>query len=388
MKIMMILEADFPPDIRVENEIEQLISLGYDVTIACYTFSKRPRPEKYKECRIIRNKISPFIHKTSVAALKFPIYFNFWKKFVSGILEAEKFDVIHIHDLPLVKVGVEMKRRFGIPLVVDLHENWPALIADAKHTNTFLGKLLSSNTQWQRYEQSQLKNVDSIITVVDEMKDRIVKVGVDPKKVFVVSNYLNINSFPKVNVPLSNKTSIFYGGGLNEHRGLQIAIRGIALLKNRVKDIELIIAGNGSYMPELKRLSEELGATKQVVFLGKMKQEDLLVEMMKSRVALIPHLRSIQTDNSSPNKLFQYMYAEKPILSSDCNSLKRIIESGNIGLVYKDNSPEDFAKKLIQLIEQNNDNVFGKNGRALVIEKYNWNMQQSVFPKIYQSALN
>jgi glycosyltransferase involved in cell wall biosynthesis len=341
----------------------------------------------YNSCKVIRKQISPFIHKTSVAALKFPFYFNFWRKFISSILAKERFDAIHVHDLPLVKVGVDMKMKFGVPLVVDLHENWPALIADAKHTNTFLGKLLSSNSQWQDYEQSQLQYADAIITVVDEMKDRIVKNGLKPEKVFVVSNFLNINGFPKIIVEGSKGISVFYGGGVTKDRGLEIAIQGIALLKGKVNDVKLVIAGSGSYLPELKKLSEELGVSEQVVFLGSMKQDDLLIEMMKSNIALISHLRSVQTDNSSPNKLFQYMYAEKPVLSSDCNSLKRIIESGKVGIVYKDNSAEDFVEKLMLLIEQNVDNIFGRKGRELVIEKYNWSKQQSIFPKIYESVL-
>ena len=104
--------------------------------------------DTYGKAIIHRKKITPFIYKSSVGCLKFPFYFNFWRKYISGLFEKENFDVIHIHDLPLSRIGVEMKKKFNARLVIDLHENWPALIKTAAHTQTFLGKLLSSNRQW------------------------------------------------------------------------------------------------------------------------------------------------------------------------------------------------------------------------------------------------
>ena len=45
-KILMVLESEFKADYRVENEIEQLIKLGNEVTVACYSFSTTYHNEK------------------------------------------------------------------------------------------------------------------------------------------------------------------------------------------------------------------------------------------------------------------------------------------------------------------------------------------------------
>jgi len=387
MKVLMILESEFPHDIRVENEIEQLLKLGYDVSIACFTQRNQPLFEELNNVKIFRKKISSLIHKSSVGILKFPFYFNFWKRYLREVLQNNLFDLIHIHDLPLTKVGIAIKHEFNIPILIDLHENWPALIADAKHTNTFLGKLLSSNKQWVEYEKAILKKADTIITVVDEMKNRIVDLGINDKNIFVVSNVLNLTTFPSNNVKIPEGINLFYGGGLTFHRGLQVAIEGVALLKDKYPDISLIIAGDGSYKNELKALSIKLNIEKNIVFLGRMSQNDLLIETKKCSIALIPHLKSVQTDNSSPNKLFQYMYAEKPILSSNCNSLKRVIEMNNVGVVYSDKDPIDFANKLVYLLENNKNNIFGINGKKAVLNKYNWSKNKLVLQEAYKNAL-
>ena len=140
----MVLESDFPPDIRVENEISALISAGHELHIACYSHNKKfdtPRDLPYT---IHKTYISPLVYKASVGALKSGIYFNFWRRFLKGLFLAHSFDAIHIHDLPLAKVGYEFSRKEGIPFTLDLHENWPSLLNISTHTNTFLGKILSS----------------------------------------------------------------------------------------------------------------------------------------------------------------------------------------------------------------------------------------------------
>ena len=114
MKILMLLETEFPPDVRVENEILALTEAGHEVHLACSTRKNRPETEGFGKAIIHRKKISSFIYKSSVGCLKFPFYFHFWRKFIFTLCAKEKFDIIHIHDLPLSKIGVDVKQKFNI----------------------------------------------------------------------------------------------------------------------------------------------------------------------------------------------------------------------------------------------------------------------------------
>lgn len=382
-RILMVLESEFKADYRVENEIEQLIKLGNEVTVACYSFSGNNRNEKRDGYTIVRKKISSFIYKTSVGALKFDFYFNFWKKYLSSLLEKQKYDVIHIHDLPLAKVGLDLRKKYGIPVIMDLHENWPALVSLSTHTQTFLGKLLSSEKQWRSYEKEVLGQVDWIITVIEEAKERLSGIGIDSNKIEVVSNHLNLNTFPDLKRVDSKEITLFYGGGINYHRGLQFVIDGMTIVKKEYPNISLIIVGGGNYVGTLEKQVKELLLEGSIKFLGWMSQNDLFAEMMKATIALIPHMRSEHTNNTIPNKIFQHMYAQIPTLSTNCDPLKRIIEKEGVGLVYEHNSPKDFAEKLQVLITDNADNKYGVNGKQAVIEKYNWEAQRSILEKFY-----
>ena len=103
-----------------------------------------------------------------------------------------------------------------------------------------------------------------------------------------------------------------------------------------------------------------------------------------SQICVIPHVRSEQTDNSSPNKLFQYMYFKKPLISSDCKSLEKLILEENCGLIFKDRDSKDLANKIIKLYS-NSDlrKQLGENGHNSVVSKYNWEATSEALRQIY-----
>jgi len=386
MKILMVLEWEFPPDVRVENEMLALTEEGYEVHLACSTRKDKSLKETYGKVIIHRKKISAFVYKSSVGCLKFPFYFNFWRKFIFRLFENERFEAIHIHDLPLCAIGMEIKTRYGVPLVIDLHENWPALIRNAVHTRTFAGRLLSSNKQWIKYEQKMLMKADHIITIVEESRERIYSLGIDPEKICLVPNTVNIQNIPTIAV--DNKPdsfTVFYGGTINKHRGLQIVFKAIKKLADKNIYVNLWIAGDGSYKKELEELSYLLNIDPNITFFGHKPFNEMLKLLAVCDIAIIPHLRTENNDASSPNKLFQYMYLEKPVISSNCNSLKRIIKETGAGFVYQHDSPDDLASLIEKLV--NDRGLFentGKNGKRAVLQKYNWKNDKSRLINLYR----
>jgi glycosyltransferase involved in cell wall biosynthesis len=378
MKILMVLESEFPPDVRVENEILALSEAGHEVHLACSTRKNRPVHDVFGKSVIHRKAMSDFIYKSSVGCLKFPFYFNFWRKFIAEICKTEAFDAIHISDLPLSIIGVEIKRKFKMKLVIDLHENWPALLKTAPHTQTFAGRLLSSNRQWVAYERKMLPEADKVITIIEEARDRIITMGIDSAKISMVSNTINFEglSFDTVKEK-SDTLTIFYGGAINRHRGLQIVLDAVGMCITKNLKIRLWIVGDGSYKKELERLSASLNIKENVKFWGHKPFREMLGILAECDAAIIPHIRTENNDASSPNKLYQYMYLNKPIISSDCISLKRIINQTHTGFIYKNDSAED----LFLLLEKLSCNrmlleEINGNGRKAVLESYNWNIDK------------
>jgi len=387
MKVLMILDHVFPPDTRVENEIASLSAAGHEVHIACFAQDNKPLVEKKATCIIHRKKISKFTFKASVGVLKLPFYFRFWRKFVNELFAENGFDVIHIHDLPLAKIGLEAKKRYNVKYILDLHENWPVLLQLSQHTNTFLGKMLSSNSQWVDYERDMCQKADEIIVVVDEAKKRIASLGVDEKKIHVVSNTLDINQFDVIERKGFNKENfrILYVGGINYHRGIQYVIDALAILKSKGINIYFDLVGDGRYLADIRRRIVEKHVEDLVVVHGFKKYTQIPEVYENANLAIIPHIKSGHTDNTIPHKIFQYLYAEIPILTSNCDPLERIVNETHSGISYHYDNAEELAgimEELYKNPEKLNDYIH--NGRQAVVEKYNWAVDGAKLNELYR----
>jgi glycosyltransferase involved in cell wall biosynthesis len=383
MKILMVLESDFPPDLRVENEIKSLLSAKHTVILACLSQSDHDIITSWNGCKIYKKGISKFTYKSSVGALKFPFYFNFWREHLENIMLNEHPDAIHIHDLPLARIGAEIKAKYGLIYVLDLHENWPALLSISAHTKTLIGRLLSSKRQWEKYEINSCWRADKIIVVIEEAKERLKGIGISSEKIEIVANYSNLSDYD--NLPEINKKedtfTLFYAGGISEHRGLQYIIRALPEIIEFYPNLKLQILGDGNYRMRLEKLAYKLEVIKYIDFAGKVPYKRVLEELSQANIALIPHIKSEHTDNTIPHKLFQYMYCGKPVLASNCRPLERIIKESNAGFIYQWDSPSEFAK--VFRIAYYDKSYNEAEVKKCVTEKYNWVSESKKLIRLY-----
>lgn len=384
MKILMVLDHEFPPDIRVENEIETLTEAGHEIHIACFTMKNLAHYDQFGKAYIHRKKISKLRHKTSVGCLKFPFYYNFWRSFLFGLQQKYQFDIVHIHDLPMAQTGLELKQKFGIRFTLDLHENWPALLEQADHVKGILGKFLSDTLEWKKFEMKMCHQADNILVVVDEARTRLIQLGIEPNKIEVISNTLNLAHFRIPDTkPDEAYFTLFYAGGINRHRGLQTIIPALKHLPQKVR---LFILGDGSFVEELKSLSQQNDVANQVIFMGWQPFDKMNELMGKADVCLIPHVKSDHTDNTIPHKLFQYMYAKKPVIASDCKPIERIIRQYDSGKIYAWQDTEAFVTILKSIMdEKQNLKSMGENGHRAVVENYLWKYDAEKLQNIYKT---
>ncbi|MBM3403515.1 MAG: glycosyltransferase family 4 protein [Bacteroidetes bacterium] len=386
MNILMLLETDFPPDARVENEATSLAEAGHTVHIACWTRKGRKVEDRFGDVYIHRKPISPLRYKSAIGALTVPYYFNFWKDHAGKIMQSFPIDAIHIHDLPLALVGIEIKRKHHIPLVIDLHENYPALLDLSTHTKKTLGKLFFSRRRWEQYEAKVLKEADQLIVVVDEARERLISMGIPAEKIQVVSNTINLSGldFPETYIPNIEKV-LFYAGGINEHRGLQVVVKAIGMLKQKGLRVHFQVIGEGSYRQNLEALAAALGVTDLIHFTGYKPFREMLEILKTADAAIIPHVKSDHTDATIPHKLFQYMYAGKPVIASNCAPIERIIRETGTGYIYRHDDPADLGNILENaLLGQTNMDEIRIRGRKAVTEKYHWGVDGNILLNMYR----
>ena len=99
-------------------------------------------------------------------------------------------------------------------------------------------------------------------------------------------------------------------------------------------EIVFVIAGSGEYEQHYKKLATEMNLVDQVYFIGKFTQEDLpkITASAYIGVSLIENL-SISYYYALPNKLFEYIMAEVPVIASNLPQMKEVIDKYDVGFV-------------------------------------------------------
>lgn len=388
MNILMVLETRFPPDLRVENEIDALLEAGHTVTIMAGFREKLPPIGYYEKAKIIRVFLPLFIYKSSIGSLNYPFYFHFWQKKIKQELLQTNYDAVHIHDLPLSQVVLQLRKNLKqiFKITLDLHENYPDFLRIAKHTQTRLGRFFFNYRQWLNYEAQMVKQVDCVITVVEEMKARVIALGVDPAKVVVVSNTFNSSKFAAPSRhPSQDEFILFYGGGITIDRGLQFVIPALKELEKSIPNIRLWIVGSGSYLPDLQAQAKRAKVENLIKFFGHKPFAELLDLLPQANIALIPHIKSPQTESGLPHKLFQYMITGIPIIASNCKPFVRVLEDNQAGVIYTYDDPQEFATKVIELYrDEKKQAELATNAKRVLQEKYLWEYDAKRLVGIYR----
>jgi len=392
MKIGMLLEAPFPPDLRVENEMRTLADAGHEIILFCLKHDNQQHDEQFGERIFLRRNFIPkwIFNKIRTTVLRVPFYAKMWIRFVSHY---HSFDAIHVHDLPLARVGQELSQKLNIPVILDLHENYPAAIQSWGHNKRSLGRYLYNCQAWIDYEKQAIQAADKVIVVIDEAKARLVNAGISTDKIVIISNTLNLNSL-KLNPDSTGHRSgddfvITYVGGFGEHRGLQVAIKAMPAIIKQNQNVKLILIGDGSNRDSLEKLTIDLKLKKHVFFTGWLELNIALQKVLESDICIIPYISTEHTETTIPHKLFPYMYLKKAVVVSNCRPLERIVSETKAGLVFKSENAIELADAILKLCGNKTLRTqMGKNGKEAVINNYNWNNTSSSLIALYEKLTN
>jgi glycosyltransferase involved in cell wall biosynthesis len=396
MKIGMVLDHYFPPDDRVEKEAQALIGSDNEVFLLCLRRNFREKSEiNYKGVTLYRIYIPYGIIKKLRALTNtiFNFYPYLWAFFINKMVKRHQIDVLHIHDLYMFSSAFTYKKISDnkIPLIGDLHENFAEGLKHYKFSNSFPGNILISIKKWEKSEIEWSHKMDHILTVIEEAAKRYQSLGIPPEKIHVVANYVDIDEYlsqhviAEITEKFKNYFNLTYTGAFDLHRGLEGVVNSLPGLLEEGSDIRLVLAGGGSNEKNMMEQAKNLGVFDKIFFEGWQKRKNFYSYIKASDICLVPHLKTVHTDNTIPHKLFHYMLLKKPVIVSDCTPLSRIVRDADCGLIFQSNNVEDF---IIQVKKLYNDpemrERFGENGYKAVHNKYNWDFTKLELVNLYK----
>jgi glycosyltransferase involved in cell wall biosynthesis len=154
----------------------------------------------------------------------------------------------------------------------------------------------------------------------------------------------------RVFTPPSEDHRIVYAGQLYPWKGVDVLIQAFARLSRG----ELVIVGGlegESDFDRIRELARRLDLGERVRFTGSLPQKDVAGELARATVVAAPFLKSAMTsEHTSPIKAFEAMAAGRPLLISDTDASREIVEDGRTGVVVPPGNVDAWARALDRVL--------------------------------------
>lgn len=393
MRCVVVYKEDYPWDVRVEKIARSLGEAGHDVTILCSNNDQKDTEELHEHFRIQRLPRFRGWPDALIKWLNMPFWFNpVWLWAIFTATQGERGALI-VRDLPLISAGIWVSRLRRWKVVLDMAECYPEMYAsmlqfgsNSALKNRLKNKLLKHPAVAARYEKKAIPRLDHTLVMIEESRDRLLRLGAGPGNVTIVSNTPPVEKFNgKTVAHEAQDIRLVYVGFLTHIRGLDILIRGIdAFVKQNDANstIRFDIVGKGAARPKLQQLVAELGLEDHVIIHGWLDQADVDRLMDQANVGALTYRVCGHWNHTIPNKIFDYMLAGLPVLATEVIPIARIIRENECGLVCRDQNVNDVALNLLELRDPALRQRLGANGHEAIKEKYSWESDETKLRRV------
>ena len=357
-KVLIIYLGDCYFDARCINMSLSLIKNNHKVSIIS-THKKNYDFECLQKITFLQ------VFLTQDGVLK---YLQFYRK-VNSILRDRLYDTIICGDLYSLAGAVKYKKTARI--IYDSREIYSDLFA---HKNKPWLKIFCS-----AYENYFLKYVNKVIVTADTDKKYL-------KNKYKHHHHLSWNiiyNYPKTfslkirSLSDNNKIiKIIYQGVIQKGRGIKKLINFI----NHESGFSAIIIGDGEKKKDYVNLVKQLNITNKIMFI------EAVPYLKLHQYTIMGDCGWALIDNSNlsnrfalPNKIFEYALMGIPVVSSNIQNIKNIVETYDIGRVVYDEQYSNLRKNIVELIEnKKKSEVYHK----IIKTKFSWEIQHDKFIKI------
>lgn len=285
-------------------------------------------------------------------------------------------DIYQLHDPELIPAGLSLKR-MGKKVIFDSHEDVPNQLLGKPYLGALSGRAVAG--AFSAFERYACRRFDGIIAATPFIRDKFLSIN---------AHTVDVNNFPvpaefDSSAPWSEKAAqVCYVGSIAAIRGIRELVEACSVLHSPAR---LALGGQFSE-PALEAQMRTRPGWGRVDALGHLDRHavrDVMAASMAGLVTLHPVVNYL---DALPVKMFEYMAAGIPVIASDFPLWREIVEGNGCGLCVDQSDPKAIAAAIDYFVL--NPQVaqrMGQNGRAAVLEKYNWQLQSNKLISFYEN---
>ena len=364
-KIIVSVTSDLVSDNRVHKYCSTLHNMGFQVLLVGRKLKNSqpllPRVYETKRFNLIFNKGPLFYAEFNY---RLYLYLLFSK---SAILLANDLDT-----LPANFLASKVKQ---IPLVYDSHEYFTEVpeLVDRPRVKKI----------WEWLEKKMVPRLKYATTVCNSIAEIYTEKYGTPFRIVRNLPFASVHQLEKTKT-VQNEKIILYQGAVNIGRGLDQSIHAMHYLENA----KLIIAGDGDIKPQLEILVQAENLQSKVEFTGR-----LTIDELKQLTPTADLGLSVEEDFglnyrfALPNKLFDYIQAQVPVLVSNLPEMAAIVNRYKVGEITDSLDPVFLAEKISDALENTEKRNYWLENLPKAATELTWENEEKIIRDIFTVLL-
>ena len=381
MRVAM-LSWEYPPLVvggisaHVEGLAQALVRAGHEVVVFSLHHADVPDDMTVDGVRVLRARTDlPWIPDGDLVARMASA--NHQLVQLAAQLGTWRPDVVHAHDWLVAWAGDTLRALWGIPLVATIHATERG--RHGGHLPPGMPAAINAAEWWLTYQAREViccsrfmarEVVDGFDLPLDKL--HLVPNGVDPRL-----------WAPAAPNGAGREPLVLAWGRVQYEKGFQVLASAIALLRQRVPGIHCVIAGRGSYLPDLQSHIDLEGVSDIVQLAGFVPDTDLRALLHRAGCAVIPSLYE-------PFGIvaLEAMAAGAPTIVARTGGLAEILDGTGAGLLFEPGSAEELASAIEKVLTDPGAAAALTSAAAdLLGEHYSWDAIAVSTLAVYAQAL-
>jgi glycosyltransferase involved in cell wall biosynthesis len=387
--LILVQNLPVPFDRRVWQEALALTGAGYQVHVVCPRTREHPRRrETLRGVRIYRYSPGPEARRFAAYLVEYAIAIAAQLSLALRIRLRHRLQIVHICNPPdLLFLAALPLIALGSRLIYDHHDACPELMIAKGHRQDSWQVRLAALFERLTYQFCHVS-----VETNQSYRDIALRRGrMSRDDVFVVRSAPEAARFAAARPDDAWRRGrahlVGYVGVMGLQDGLDYLIDAASLIITDWErdDIQFVLVGAGPEFSRLQERAASMGLRDQVVFTGRLPDQDLAAVLATADVCVNPDEANRMNDISTMNKVMEYMALGKPIVQFDLHEGR--VSAGDASLYAARNDATSLAKCILELIDDPQLRAsMGQIGRERLMTALSWDRQVPSLLAAYERA--